>query len=172
MTTDEDGDSLTYSIVSEPSNGVLTGTAPDVTYTPNADYNGPDSFTFKVNDGKVNSNTATVSITVNPAAPAEEEFTFTGTVPKQGESRHTVSISEPGAASMYVKLTWSGWGDLRLRIYSPVGEMVAEVDNSSWRNKVEETTIYDLEAGEWQVAAYSESRWSSINYTIEGVINY
>src|SRR5262249_22013356 len=36
-----------------------------VTYTPAANYNGPDSFTFKANDGTVDSNVATVTITVD-----------------------------------------------------------------------------------------------------------
>ena len=35
-------------------------------YTPNADFNGTDSFTFKANDGSADSNIATVSITINP----------------------------------------------------------------------------------------------------------
>ena len=42
----------------------MSGTAPNLTYTPDANYNGPDSFTFKANDGTEDSNTATVSITV------------------------------------------------------------------------------------------------------------
>jgi len=63
--TDVDGDSLTFSVVSQPVNGVLTGTAPNVVYTPNANFNGSDSFTFKANDGKLDSNLSTVSITVN-----------------------------------------------------------------------------------------------------------
>jgi alpha-tubulin suppressor-like RCC1 family protein len=62
--SDSDGDSLTYSVLTQPSNGVLTGTTPNLTYTPNANFNGSDSFTFKVNDGVADSNTATVSITV------------------------------------------------------------------------------------------------------------
>ena len=62
--SDANGDPLTFAIVLEPENGTLSGTPPNVTYTPDADYHGPDSFTFVANDGTVDSNTATVSITV------------------------------------------------------------------------------------------------------------
>src|SRR5207237_369306 len=62
--SDVDGDTLTYSIVFGPSHGSLSGAAPNVSYTPAANYNGADSFTFKANDGTVDSNVATVSLTV------------------------------------------------------------------------------------------------------------
>ncbi|MBU4483368.1 MAG: S8 family serine peptidase, partial [Actinobacteria bacterium] len=68
--TDLDSDPLTYFIVSQPLNGSVSGIAPDVSYTPNLNYNGSDSFTFKANDGKVDSNIATVSITINPVNDA------------------------------------------------------------------------------------------------------
>jgi chitodextrinase len=55
---------LTYSIVSPPTRGTLTVSGASRTYTPNTGYSGPDSFTFKANDGAADSNTATVSITV------------------------------------------------------------------------------------------------------------
>jgi hypothetical protein len=64
--TDADGDPLTYSIATPPSNGSLSGAPPNVTYQPNFNYSGPDSFTFIANDGKTNSAPATISITVNP----------------------------------------------------------------------------------------------------------
>jgi hypothetical protein len=64
--TDIEGDPLTYSIVGSPTHGTLSGSAPTLTYTPDTDYNGPDSFTFKANDGILDSNTATVTIIVEP----------------------------------------------------------------------------------------------------------
>ena len=62
--SDLDGDNLTFEIVNGPSDGSLSGTAPNVTYTPDPNFNGSDSFSFVVNDGFVNSNNANVSITV------------------------------------------------------------------------------------------------------------
>jgi autotransporter-associated beta strand protein len=64
--TDGNGDVLAYTIVTQPANGTLTGTLPDITYNPNTGYTGTDSFTFKVNDGYVDSVVATVSLIVNP----------------------------------------------------------------------------------------------------------
>jgi PKD repeat protein len=68
--SDVEGDPLTFSLVGGPAHGVLTGDLPNVTYTPAPDYNGPDSFTFRVNDGQLDSNVATVSIAVTPVNDA------------------------------------------------------------------------------------------------------
>jgi hypothetical protein len=65
--SDIDGDALSYALASNASNGSVTVNADgSYTYTPNADFNGSDSFTFVANDGTVDSATATVSITVTP----------------------------------------------------------------------------------------------------------
>src|SRR5439155_21914898 len=71
--SDPDGDSLTFSVAANPVNGVLSGSAPNLTYTPNNNFVGSDSFTFRVNDGRLNSGTATVSITV------KADFTYKDT---------------------------------------------------------------------------------------------
>ncbi len=63
--TDADGDTLTYTVTAQPSHGALSGTAPNLTYTPTSNYHGSDSFNFTVNDGTVDSTEAAVSITIN-----------------------------------------------------------------------------------------------------------
>ncbi|PYR92017.1 MAG: hypothetical protein DMF84_14655, partial [Acidobacteria bacterium] len=63
--SDPDNDPLTFTVVAAPTHGTVTGTAPNLTYTPATGYTGADSFTFKANDGKVDSNIATVTITIN-----------------------------------------------------------------------------------------------------------
>ncbi len=65
---DADGGVLTYTVISQPTKGVLSGTAPNLTYTPNAGESGVDTFNFKVNDGSDDSGAASVSITVTGVA--------------------------------------------------------------------------------------------------------
>lgn len=55
---------LTYTIVTPPSHGTLSGSGATQTYTPAPDYNGSDSFTFRVSSGSLSSNTATMTVTV------------------------------------------------------------------------------------------------------------
>ena len=50
--TDEDGDSLTFT-VGNASNGTVTQYGDTVLYTPNLNYNGSDSFVYTVSDGKI-----------------------------------------------------------------------------------------------------------------------
>src|SRR5262249_22826832 len=78
--SDVDGDNLTYEVATNPAHGQLIGEAPNLTYTPDADYAGDDSFTFTVKDasGAVSA-AATVSITVkDTAAPV---ITLNGPTP-------------------------------------------------------------------------------------------
>ncbi|HEX7032348.1 MAG TPA: Ig-like domain-containing protein [Nitrososphaera sp.] len=66
--TDVDpGDSLTFFTSAQPKNGTLSGTPPDLIYTPDPNFSGIDSFTFIVKDSSnaISGNTATVSIIVN-----------------------------------------------------------------------------------------------------------
>ncbi|MCP5155556.1 MAG: hypothetical protein H6983_15405 [Ectothiorhodospiraceae bacterium] len=59
-------DTLTYSITRQPVHGTLTGSGATRTYTPAPDFNGLDSFAFRVNDGLEDSAEAEVFIEVTP----------------------------------------------------------------------------------------------------------
>jgi len=96
--TDPDGDPLTYSIVNSPSHGVLSGTPPNVVYTPASGYTGSDSFTFKVNDGKADSLPATVTLNVVAPPPPPSLVVATNSV-----WRYLDTGTDPGTV-------WKGLG--------------------------------------------------------------
>jgi uncharacterized repeat protein (TIGR01451 family) len=99
---DINGLPLTYVIVSGPANGLLsllnTNTGV-VTYTPNTNYTGSDSFAFRVNDGQANSATATVSLTILPTA----DVTVFKTGPASGvvgsNMTYTITVANNGPAT-------------------------------------------------------------------------
>ncbi|HOX56456.1 MAG TPA: tandem-95 repeat protein [Candidatus Paceibacterota bacterium] len=60
--SDVDGPEVNYVVLEGPTNGILSGVAPDLVYRGTSNYYGPDSFTFTVNDGSLTSEVATVTI--------------------------------------------------------------------------------------------------------------
>lgn len=80
--SDADGDPLTAALESNVSHGSLVlNTDGSFTYTPDANYHGPDSFTYTANDGELASNVATVTIdvvSVNDAPVADAGGTYAG----------------------------------------------------------------------------------------------
>jgi len=95
--THPEGLPLTYVILSGPTNGTLSGTPPDLVYTPATGYDGADAIVFKVTDGAFDSRTATVTISVDTAiqflissapkyvssAPVPFQLSVTSGVPRQ-----------------------------------------------------------------------------------------
>ncbi|PYR74989.1 MAG: hypothetical protein DMF87_21515, partial [Acidobacteria bacterium] len=64
--SDVEGSALTAIKMANPAHGTVTVNANgSFTYTPTANYNGPDSFTYRANDGSLNSATVTVTLTVD-----------------------------------------------------------------------------------------------------------
>lgn len=73
---DNESPTLSFAIASVPASGTLgpitmvTPTTAEVTYTPDADSNGADNFTFTVNDGELTSAPATIGLTIQPVNDA------------------------------------------------------------------------------------------------------
>ncbi|MBF0164418.1 MAG: cadherin-like domain-containing protein [Magnetococcales bacterium] len=111
--SDPDNNGLTYSVVTQPGKGTVSitnTTTGAFTYTPNSNANGGDSFTFKVHDGKWDSNTATMSVTIQaindpatisgtPATLAlrKTQYRFTPTVSDVDGDNLTYSIANKPA---------------------------------------------------------------------------
>jgi len=95
LASDADGNTLTYALLTQPAHGILSGTAPSLTYTPASGYAGNDAFTFRVSDGKASSNTATVRLYVGAVASGlqAEFFHWSGlsAVPVFGSRRADLS---------------------------------------------------------------------------------
>jgi len=129
--SDIDGDSITFNILSMPSNGVLSGIIPELVYTPNANFSGNDSFTYEVLDGTTTSGSITVNITVaempEPLPPEEEaggsEGNSTDGAPISGFSVPSED-NETGASEMD-ELSRDGIGVVNERV--EITEMSSEM---------------------------------------------
>lgn len=106
---DIEGDPLTYSIVTPPQFGVLTGNAPLLQYHPARDFHGTDQFTFKVNDGALDSAPSVVTLRVSPVndppliqAPARQSID-SGAGPSRIGFTVTDVDSNPAAIALTVE---------------------------------------------------------------------
>ena len=76
---DANDDTLSFEVADLPQFGTLSGTAPNLTYLPQADFSGTDSFAFSVSDGSNSSAVARVTINVAPAvSPSIATITLDG----------------------------------------------------------------------------------------------
>lgn len=101
--TDIENNALTYSIVTAPTHGTLSGTGANRTYTPTANYSGPDSFTFRANDGTANSNTVTVSLTVRATLSINDVSITEG---NSGTQTLTFTVTLSGISSQSVTVNY------------------------------------------------------------------
>ncbi len=124
--TDPDGNALTAVLASNPAHGIVVLTANgSFTYAPALGYTGPDSFTYRANDGSLNSNTATVAITVttvnNPPTAANDSYTTPESAPlnvpakgvlandtdPDGDSLTAVLVANPAHGTLVLALNGS-----------------------------------------------------------------
>lgn len=116
---DLDGDFLTYTILpADPAhptrtgNGTLSGNPPNVVYTPDAGFEGYDSFNFQVSDGKATSPFATVYITVTKEqiitlSSSENNFTFRGDITYYVNCPVTLTGTTTIEGGTVVKFAWN-----------------------------------------------------------------
>lgn len=113
--SDPDHDPLTYSVISNPSDGTVNITDASTgafSYTPTSNFIGSDSFTFEATDSASNvSNVATESVTVNAAAPGAP--TLNSVTPGSGSIAlsFTAPASDGGAAITGYTATCSASGN-------------------------------------------------------------
>jgi len=111
--SDEDKDDLTFTVLSQPNNGALSGTGANLTYTPKANYNGSDSFTFKANDGEKDSNTATVAISVKTVNDLPVVFSQSANVDEGGSVTITLKAQDNDGDNLkYIVVSQSKNGTL------------------------------------------------------------
>jgi VCBS repeat-containing protein len=106
--SDPDGDQLTAVVASGPGHGSLTLSADgSFTYTPATNYNGTDSFTYRVSDGTLQSDPATVTITVNAVNDAPTVAVAAGGTCGRDDHSGTVNLAVDDVESQAVGLTLS-----------------------------------------------------------------
>ncbi len=107
LAEDPKNDTLTYKIVKAPKYGKLSGTAPNLVYTPNSSFNGIDSFSYVASSSKFSSNVATVIIISDDFA----DITL-------NEESNSVLIYKTSKISAYADLTADDVSQITTAIYS------------------------------------------------------
>jgi VCBS repeat-containing protein len=161
--TDKNGDALTVSLVGDVVNGTLILNANgSFTYTPDADFNGTDSFTYQVSDGRGGVDTATVKITVANVndAPVITSGPQSGAVTEiadkaAGENKTihqqtgTITFTDADAGDLHVASANS----------QPLGTLILAVDQAAdavdWTFRVDDSDIDFLAAGETRTQTYT-----------------
>ena len=115
--TDADNDPLTYRIVTQGTRGAATMNASTgaFTYTPLGTSSGSDSFTFAANDGTVDSNIATISVTISNVAPVIGTLTATPQTLLDNASSQLQAVASDSDGPSALSYQWtilSGGGSL------------------------------------------------------------
>jgi len=114
--TDPDGDKLTVKSATAEHGTVKINADGTVTYTPNANYNGPDTITYTVADPSGLTDTATVGITVTPVNDAPDAVNDTATVAEDGSKTINVlgNDTDPDGDKLTVKSATAEHGTVKI----------------------------------------------------------
>lgn len=180
---DADGDTIIPILVSGVSNGNLVlHPNGSFTYTPGEDFNGSDSFTYKANDSAANSNTATVTITVNSvndAPKADANGPYTGTIGQPVQFDASGSTDVDGTITTYA---WdfgdgdTGSGPNPTHIYTTIDTftVVLTVTDNNGASDVDESTANIKDAPNQAPAAgdnaYTTNEDAALSVNAPGVL--
>jgi hypothetical protein len=103
---DGNGDPLNFAVVTPPASGSLSGTAPELTYTPGPDFLGVDSFSFVAFDAGLTSAPVTVSLTVDRPRYLLTVQGGTGSGSYVAGTVVNLTIAEPPAGQQFI--SWAG----------------------------------------------------------------
>jgi len=120
---------ITYTLVTQPLHGTLTGTAPNLIYTPDNGYSGEDSFTFSVSDGMHESSVVCVSIMLEAANGYADLGSYTPLFysnNQAGDNKYIAYYPENGiTVDMPVVMFIKGGGASTIEGYSGIMQFLA-----------------------------------------------
>jgi VCBS repeat-containing protein len=176
--SDVDVETLSYAIVANPTKGTISNfnsSNGSYTYTPAANYDGADSFTYRVNDGNANSNTATVNITVGPddnaddneigatiavaGTPTDVVFSPNGSKAYTANTNGTVSVINTANNTLIDTNTGTGATD---PITLPAGQIPRDLAVSPDNSRLYVVTA-DSTTGAGQLWVYDTTTYSQID---------
>ncbi len=176
--TDPDGDPLTYNVLAGPSNGTLSGTGSNLTYTPNPNFNGSDSITYHTHDGTVNSNSALVTISVRSVNDAPLAIATAN--PTSGQAPLTISFDGSNSSDPDGTLTTYAWdfgdgqsgnGAMANHVYTSAGTFTAlltvtDEDNASDTTSIVISVTAQPAADKLAYTNLSQAASHTYNYTM------
>ncbi|MFD1726684.1 DUF4082 domain-containing protein [Rhizobium viscosum] len=151
--TDANGDALTISAVGNALNGTVTlnKQAGTITFTPNANYAGPASFSYTLSDGRGGTDQANVSLTVDPGPAGQSLFTA-------NEGPTGGSVQENSPLELGMKFSASASGTITgIRFYKAAGDTGPHTGSIWSANGTLLATVSFIgeSASGWQTAAFS-----------------
>ncbi len=155
--TDLDGDNLIPTLVTNPSNGILAQ-QPDgsFSYTPNTNFHGTDSFTYRVNDGTEDSNIATVNILVNPV----NDIPLAGNDTKDVDEDSTVTVSFDDLLANDIDVDGNAKTIIAIDTNGTAGGVTLNTQNR--------TITYSADADKFDLLVSGDTTVDSFKYTLQG----